>query len=148
MRTLLLIILACLPLTVFAQNKALVIKVIDGKTLQLKSGEIVRLIGIETNDQAYQYIEKMTEGKTIRLEFDAQQKDEAGRLLAYVYVKTRYNPEIGYRDDDFVKEIFLNADMIKKGYAKPVTSSSNVKYADLFQQLYQEASERKGTFWD
>ncbi|MBL7084569.1 MAG: thermonuclease family protein [Candidatus Omnitrophica bacterium] len=127
-----------MPSTVLAQDTALVAKVIDGKTLELESGEIVRLIGIETNDQAYQYIKKMTEGKTVRLEFDAQQKDEAGRLLAYVYVKTRYNPEIGYRDDDLVKEISLNAEMIKKGYAKPAASSSNVKHAGLFQQLYQD----------
>lgn len=63
-------------------------------------------------------------GKDVRLEFDVQKKDRYGRLLAYVYLEDG---------------TFVNAEIIKQGYGSPMTVPPNVKYAELFRKLYQEA---------
>ena len=135
---------------------AKVTRVIDGETLELETGEQVKLIGIdcpeldtEEGKRTKEFVEGLVEGKEVRLEFDVQQKDKYGRLLAYVW----YNPTVSAREmpmqgayyDKF--GIFINATIIKSGYASPMTVPPNVKYADLFQKLYQEARENKRGLW-
>lgn len=41
----------------------------------------------------------------------------------------------------------LNGEIIRSGYASPMTIPPNVKHADLFQKLYQEARENKRGLW-
>ena len=43
--------------------------------------------------------------------------------------------------------LFLNAEIIKGGYATPMTIPPNVKHADLFKELYEEARESKKGLW-
>jgi len=52
-------------------------------------------------EEASRFTKGMVEGKKVRLEFDWQQRDRYGRLLAYVYL---------------MDGIFLNAEIIKQGY--------------------------------
>ena len=160
-------------------------RVIDGDTLKLTNGERVRLIGIDTpeskpNDKAKRDIErtgqdletitkmgqKVTEyvkriikpGQEIRLDFDVQEKDKHGRLLAYVYrthetarefsdVKLVKLLKINPKNRFKVYEIFVNAEIISLGYAQPMTIPPNVKYAELFKELYEEAREQKRGLW-
>ena len=136
----------------------LVKRVVDGDTLLLASGERVRLIGIDTpemhesaklhrdskkNNQdiaaikelgqrSYEFTKSLVEGKIVSLEFDLEKYDRYERLLAYVYLK----------DGKFV-----NAEIVKQGYASLMTYPPNVKYADLFLKLYQEARENKRGLW-
>lgn len=136
----------------------LVKRVIDGDTLQLESGERVRLIGIDTPEmhvsdklyrdmqrtgediqtikelgwRAYYFTRNLTEGKRVRLEFDVEKYDKYNRLLAYVYLKDA---------------TFVNAEIVKQGYASLMTIPPNVKYADLFLKLYQEARENRRGLW-
>jgi len=114
------------------------------------------------------------EGKEVRLKFDAQERDKYGRLLAYVYVSLpnetlaalwkrglfdtdllgyevpamRFTP-MNFEGwwENFVINFFLNARIIKSGYATPMTIPPNVKYADLFKELYEEAREQKRGLW-
>ncbi len=135
-------------------------RVIDGDTLQLETGERVRLIGIDTPEmhesdklyrdshrtgedirtiqelgrRAYEFTKKLVEGKRVSLEFDVEKHDKYGRLLAYVYLK---------KDGTFV-----NAQIIQEGYASLMTIPPNVKYADLFLKLYQEARKNKRGLWN
>lgn len=137
----------------------LVRRVIDGDTIQLETGERVRLIGIDTPEmhesdklyrdsqrtgqdtrtiqelgrRAYEFTKKLAEGKRVSLEFDVEKYDKYGRLLAYVYLK---------KDGAFV-----NAEIIKQGYASVMTIPPNAKYADLFLKLYQEARNNKRGLW-
>lgn len=137
-------------------------KVIDGDTLRLKGGERVRLIGIDTPEsrenekarrdskrsqtdlstiiqlgkQSYRKLKDMIEGKDVRLEFDVTERDKYGRLLAYVYLKA-----------DQGREIFVNAELVKLGYAMPMTIAPNVKHADLFRDLYREARKGRRGLW-
>ncbi len=158
-----------------------VTRVIDGQTVQLENGERVRLIGIsipeskpdakaqrdsERTGQDLATITKMgkeaTEfvkglikpGQEVRLEFDVQEKDKYGRLLAYVYVFVcgpycDYDMPMEYQQSEYENKIYidLNATIIKSGYAQPMTVPPNVKYADVFQKLYDEARESKRGLW-
>lgn len=67
-------------------------RVIDGDTIELTNGTIVRYVGItapETGDpfeeQATEENKRLVEGKKIRLEYDNYKGDKFGRILAYVF---------------------------------------------------------------
>jgi len=133
-------------------------RVVDGDTLQLESGERVRLIGIDTPEMhesdklyrdsqrtrqdirtikelgrhAYEFTRKLVEGKRVRLEFDVEKRDKYKRMLAYVYL---------------ADGTFVNAKIIEEGYASLMTIPPNVKYADLFLKLYRQAREDKRGLW-
>ena len=127
--------------------------VIDGDTIKLATGEHVRLIGIDTPESRYnsklerdsarsrkdiksilnmgkeasKFTRQLVEGKRVRLEFDVQKYDKYGRLLAYIYLEDG---------------TFVNARIMEAGYAQVMTIPPNVKYADMFLKLQEEA--RKG----
>ena len=135
-----------------------VARVVDGDTLKLENGERVRLIGIDTPElhesqklyrdsqrsgqdagtiqalgkRAYAFTKSLVEDKFVALEFDVERHDKYGRLLAYVYLKDG---------------TFVNAEIVKQGYANLMTIPPNVKYADLFKQLYKEAREQNRGLW-
>ena len=139
-------------------NDVLVKRVIDGDTIELASGQRVRFIGIDTpevhesrklyNDskrlkmdisviqelgrKAYGFTRDLIEGKSVRLELDVEKYDKYGRLLAYAYLKDG---------------TFVNAEIVKEGYASLMTIPPNVKSADLFLKLYQEARQDKRGLW-
>ena len=136
-------------------------KVINGDMLELENGETVSLIGIdcpemntEEGKKAKEFTKELVEGKEVRLEFDVQKKDKHGRLLAYVYFKWRQvykqDPDYYYiwgTSDDGYYILFLNATIIKEGYAQPMTVPLNVKYTELFAKLYKEALLYDRGFW-
>jgi micrococcal nuclease len=139
-------------------NDVLVDKAIDGDTLKLEGGERVRLIGIDTPEmhessklyrdskksgqdikiiqalgkRSYNFTRDLVEGKRVRLEFDEEKRDKYKRLLAYVYLKDG---------------TFVNAEIVKQGYASLMTYKPNVKYVDTFKKLYQEARDNKRGLW-
>jgi micrococcal nuclease len=136
----------------------LVNRVVDGDTLVLEGGQRVRLIGIDTPEmhesnklyrdsqrtkqavetikqlgkRAYQFTRGLVEGKRVKLEFDVEKKDKYNRLLGYVYL---------------LDGTFVNAEIVKQGYASLMTYPPNVKYVDLFLKLSQEARENKRGLW-
>jgi micrococcal nuclease len=114
-----------------------------GKDIQTITGQ---------GKEAARFVRKMIEGKEVRLEFDVQKHDRYGRELVYVYdVETlKFHPE--YKTTQGVlttadNEIFLNGSIVRSGYAMPMTIPPNVKYADLFKKLYQEAKTNKRGLW-
>jgi len=139
-------------------NNILVTRVIDGDTIELKSRERVRLIGIDTPEtylgpklerdsertkrdyktiiamgkRATAFTKKLVDRKTVRLEFDIEKKDRYGRLLAYVYLPDGR---------------MLNAEIVKEGFAQVYTFQPNVKYVELFKKLQKEAREDKKGLW-
>jgi len=133
-------------------------RVVDGDTIQLENGERVRFIGIDTPEmhesdklyrdsqrteqdirtikelgrRAYEFTRNLIEGKRVSLEFDVEKHDKYERLLAYVYLKDG---------------TFVNAKIVEQGYASLMTIPPNVKHADLFLKLYQEARQNKRGLW-
>ena len=136
----------------------LVMRVVDGDTLKLANGDRVRLIGIDTPEmhesqklyrdskksgqdvktiqalgrRAYAFTKGLVEGKTVKLEFDVEKRDKYGRLLAYVYLSDG---------------TFVNAQIVKEGYASIMTYPPNVMHADEFLQLYRQARDSKVGLW-
>jgi micrococcal nuclease len=119
-------------------------KVIDGNTIQLDTGEIVKYIGIETPElnlkeggseffakQASRYNQKLVFMKKVRLEFDKEREDSAGRMLAYV----------------FEKRVFVNAELIKLGYARANIIPPNDKYKNMFLDYEKKAKQSEKGLW-
>jgi len=119
-------------------------KVIDGDTIQLETGEIVRYIGIDAPElyvknggaefyakEATNYNKKLVFLKKVRLEFDVEKKDQHGRLLAYV----------------FVKNIFVNAELVRLGYAKALIKPPNIKYKDMLLACQKKAMDEERGLW-
>jgi len=134
-------------------------RVIDGDTIVVTTpegkSEEVQLIGIQAPEdekmgqEATEFVKELIEGKEIRLEFDVQERDKYGRLLAYVHIQPEGLKELKTKESGLyaIKEPFINAIIMKMGYATPMTIPPNVKYADLFKELYVEAEEAGRGLW-
>ena len=138
--------------------RAHVVRVYDGDTIKLSNGEKVRFIGIDAPElhdnpkllrdakksgmdietikrmgaRSYEYARGLLADRDVRLEFDTQPRDKYGRLLAYVYV-----------DDG----TFVNEEIIKNGYAYPMTIRPNTRHATEFRSLFEQAQENKLGLW-
>lgn len=128
-----------------------VTKIVDGDTFWADNGTEkgikIRLIGVDAPEsrktfkkeigyfgkEAKEYLNIMLTGKRVKLEFDVTKTDQYGRTLAYVYLEDG---------------TFVNAELVKQGYAMVMTIPPNVKYADLFLKLQQEARENNRGLWN
>lgn len=129
---------------------ATVYRVSDGDTVRVSpeiEGEgAVRLIGVdasETNysgrdspepyaEEARSFTQSSLEGGDLTLEFDAERRDDYGRLLAYVYLP----------DDTMFNETLL-----REGYAQVATFPPNTRYLDRFEEAQDEAREARRGIW-
>lgn len=119
-----------------------VTRVIDGDTIEASiDGSLrrVRYIGIDTPERIECYFQEATmrnaalvEGKSVRLERDVSETDRYGRLLRYVYVG----------------DLFVNAELVREGYAAAATVPPDVRHADLFRRLAREAREAERGLWN
>lgn len=128
---------------------ALVRRVIDGDTVEIGDGRLVRYIGIDTpelrrhegdrwvfdpepfGEAARDANAKLVEGKTVRLEYDVETHDRYGRLLAYVYMDGT----------------MVNAALVAGGYAQLLTIPPNVRHVEEFRRLVNEARDAKRGLW-
>lgn len=128
----------------------LVARAIDGDTIELENGENVRYIGVDTPEtkhpkkavqcfgkEAHEKNKELVEGKYVRLERDVSDRDKYGRLLRYVYVMNADNNE----------EIFVNAELVSKGYAHASTFPPDVKFQEIFLDGQIFAREHKLGLW-
>ena len=90
-----------------------VINVIDGDTFQINSGEIIRLLCVDTpeksqegHQEAKEFLEFLILNKEAILEHSITDKDNYSRLLRYVYVNDSYSSEL----------LFVNRMILNKGY--------------------------------
>jgi micrococcal nuclease len=118
-----------------------VVRVVDGDTIRvdLPSGEeAVRYIGIDTPESvkpgspvecfaelASAFNERLVEDERVKLVRDVEERDRYGRLLAYVY-----------RERD---GLFVNAELVRGGYATVATFPPNVAHEDEFRRLARKA---------
>ena len=130
-------------------TEASVRRVIDGDTIELSDGRLVRYIGVDTPEarrrvggqwvedpeplaqDATAFNRQQVEGRRVRLEYDAQTHDRFGRLLAYVYVGGT----------------MVNAALLEAGFAQPMTIPPNVRYAERFRALTAQARAEGRGVW-
>jgi micrococcal nuclease len=129
----------------------LVKKIVDGDTFWVENGTDkglkIRLIGVDAPEsrktgkkeigyfgkEAKEYLNKLISGQKVKLVCDVDSIDRYGRTLAYVYLENG---------------LFINADLVKNGYAMVMTFPPNVKFVDLFVQLQHEARINKKGLWN
>ncbi|MFC1905403.1 thermonuclease family protein [Chloroflexota bacterium] len=112
--------------------------VIDGDTIIITGGYRVRYIGIDAPENGQPYFteameanSKFVERKNVTLEKDISEKDKYGRLLYYVYVDN----------------IFVNAEMVRLGYAHAKTYPPNIKHQIYLEAIENEARQLKRGIW-
>lgn len=125
-------------------KKSRVKKIYDGDTIKISSGEIVRLLGVDTPEMNYEsrkskeyyalkakkFTKKYLMNKKVYLEFDRKKYDKYDRLLAYVYNKNG---------------MMLNNILIKKGLAEILIIPPNNRYKNLFYRSAKKAvKDNKG----
>ncbi len=115
--------------------------VIDGRT------ERIRLIGIDTPEtkkpdaeiecfgpEASAFTESLLPvGTPVRIERDTVNRDDFGRLLGYVY-----------RADD---GIFVNYEIVRQGFAQPLTIEPNSLHSELFVEASRAAERDDLGLW-
>ena len=125
------------------------VRVVDGDTIHVQVGgarETVRYIGVDTPEsvkpgtpvecfakRASAFNHRLVDGEQVRLVRDAEPRDRYGRLLAYVY---------RVRDKRFV-----NAALVRRGYAVPLTIPPNVAHAEQFRKLASAARRAGRGLW-
>jgi micrococcal nuclease len=120
------------------------VRVADGDTVRVRIDggreERVRYIGIDTPevtsgecfaDEATAFNERLVAGREVRLELGAEERDRYGRLLAYVYAE----------------DVLVNAELLRKGYAQPLTVPPNVRFAGRFKRLARDARREGRGLW-
>ena len=129
---------------------AVVVSVIDGDTVQLADGTMVRYRGIDTPEvrkkvgrrwvydpqpyalEAKQLNASWVEGKAVQLEVDpSESHDRYGRLLATVFVDSR----------------FVNAALVEAGLARVFRRSPRGPYGEALDQAEASAKHRQLGIW-
>jgi|GEM_PF-421048 len=130
-------------------KKATVTKVVDGDTIDVKfedgTVERVRLIGVDTPESVHPDADRNSQegmvtsdytkaellNKTVMLEFDVGERDQYGRILAYVYVNS----------------LMYNVKLAMEGYAQQMTYQPNVRWESLFKYQVQDARAHDRGLW-
>jgi micrococcal nuclease len=124
-----------------------VTRIIDGDTLEVSTGEKVRLIGIDTPETKHpsrpvecfgahateHATALMGPGTNVRLVYDVERTDRYGRTLAYVY-----------RISD---GLFVNMQMVRDGFAVVATYPPNVAHVEEFLAAEREARSNNRGLW-
>ena len=119
--------------------------VIDGDTIILEDGRHIRYLGINAPEiphddkpgepfgkEALKFNIDLVKNKYVRLEMDREKTDRYGRILAYVFLKDG---------------TFVNAALIKKGYAYVLSIGPNIKYRDILLKYQREAMKDNKGIW-
>ena len=125
-------------------------RIVDGDTFwvdnESEKGIKIRLTGVDApetrnsrnklkaafGDESTRYLTDLIAGKMVRLEYDVDTLDQYGRTLAYVYLEDG---------------TFVNATMVRHGYATVMTTPPNVRYADTFVELAEKARKIEMGLW-
>jgi len=121
---------------------ATVEKVLTPDTILLGNGKRLRYTGVafpgelprncEIYNRAVEYERDLLEGKTVKILFDTRKEDKAGCMLGQVFLGTN---------------IFVNADLVLKGYAQMKIEPPNLEYFKLYRKLENYARQKHLGIW-
>lgn len=119
-----------------AGDRATVTEIVDGDTIGVALNGMtyrVRYIGMDTPERGDYFFSEATEanrtlveGQEVILVKDVSETDRYGRLLRYVYLEDG---------------TFVNAELVRPGYAVIATFPPDVRHQELFLELEREARE-------
>lgn len=128
--------------------QASIVRVVDGDTVEAsykKNSYKVRLLDIDTPEsvksgvpiqvyakEATEYTKRLVSNQQVKLIFEKGLKDKYGRLLAHIILKDGS---------------YLNAMLVRNGYARVEIISPNDLLTDYFNQLQDEAINEKIGLW-
>lgn len=123
-------------------SEATVMRVIDGDTIEIDTGERVRYLMIDTPEstteqecwgpEATQANRDLVEGRVVRLHYDVECEDDYGRLLAYVERQ----------------EQIINRVMVERGHACVLQISPNGEdVLDEYRDLEYAAEQLGKGMW-
>lgn len=102
-----------------------VVKILGPDTMELNTGLIVRLLGVEVNkrkiEDIMKYYDNFIVGKQVYLKFDEKYKDKEKVIPAYLFLKNK---------------IFINKELIKLSFAN--VAKYNFKYKNNFLKIKKE----------
>jgi len=120
-------------------------RIFDGDTFRAKSGERVRLLGINAPEVIHEtkpgqvfgkrsgaMLRRLIQGRIVRLKTDREIRDIYGRLLAQVYL----------RDGTWI-----NREMIRRGMAHVYTFTPNIRWASALATAEKQARKKKIGIW-
>ena len=139
--------------------KVEITRVVDGDTAYARfpddREEKVRFIGVDAPEinhpvkgiepfgtEAETYTRSWLQGKKLWLEIDVTERDQFGRILAYLWLAI---PEV--INDSTIRENMFNAHLLIEGYAVQVIFPPNVKYVDYFRVYVAEAKRNSRGLW-
>lgn len=122
--------------------------VVDGDTIRTYSGQLIRLVGVDTPEVSGPYTSREPGGKNataftrsfldgsdvIYLSFDRERYDDHGRLLAYVY-----------REGDYQ---MLNRTLVKAGWAEAYREYRYRRKSEFIRLEEQARSSERGIWTD
>jgi micrococcal nuclease len=129
---------------------AVVLEVVDGDTIVVEvdgAEERVRLVGIDTPEtkhprkpvecfgpEASEFTASLLPpGTPVLIERDLVGRDDYGRLLGYVHVPAA--------------DLFVNREIVRRGYARPMTIEPNSTYAAEFADDARAAERENLGIW-
>jgi micrococcal nuclease len=124
-----------------------VASVLDGDTIQLEDGTVVRYIGIDAPESeevwkedafghaAYAANKELVEGKAVTLEYDTEFSDPRGRELAYVYV------------DGEGDRTMVNAELVRRGQAWLAVFPPNIQHIKTLFEAQERAMKEGDGLW-
>jgi len=120
-------------------------RVFDGDTFRAKSGERVRLLGINAPEVIHEtkpgqvfgkrsgaLLRRLIQGRIVRLKTDRETRDIYGRLLAQVYL----------RDGTWI-----NREMVRQGMAHVYTFTPNIRWASALAAAEKQARKKRLGIW-
>lgn len=115
-----------------------VVRVIDGDTFELESGQKVRMIGIDAPEKVDCFSKKSAErlsnivlSKLVKLERDVSETDRFGRLLRNVYLEG----------------VFINELMVKEGYASSYSYPPDITLQEKIVSAQKYSQENNLGLW-
>jgi len=127
-----------------AASSPIVASVIDGDTIRLADGRVVRLIGIDAPEargsagrvecfaaEATTAAHQLLIGQHVRFETDLSNTDRYGRLLRYAYVGGA----------------FINERLVREGFARAYAYPPDTRHAAVLKQAEREAREAHRGIW-
>jgi len=131
------------------EQAARVVEVIDGDTVALATGRLVRYIGMDAPEvrrrehghwvydpepfgvAALEENRRLVEGRPVRLRFDVERTDRFGRLLAYV----------------FVDDVLVNEALVREGLARAHRYGRNAAMAVRLEAAERDARAARRGMW-